>query len=189
MRHLFIITGGGKWGQSVGDSGLGERLRLALPGVAGGRFQLGKRSRTPKDTVPPCWQPGDAFRTSDFSFPCRNMRGKKKNLPGSPQSFPQVWGVRAPMWRQSLCALLFQGFPAKSAGSALSIKLYFEVYQVVSMLRCPKQRFGRCGTPQTPFDVVAIALFGAGARQRGRPGCGNIDPLGRGSQLRCEGAL
>lgn len=122
-------------------------------------------------------------------FPVEIWGGKKKNLPGLPQSFPQVWGVRAPMWRQSLCALLFQGFPAKPAGSALSIKLYFEVYQVVSMLRCPKQRFGRCGAPQTPFDVAAIAPFGAGARQRGRSGCGNIDPLGRGSQLRCEGAL
>lgn len=53
----------------------------------------------------------------------------------------------------------------------------------------PKQRFGGCGTPQTPFDVAAIAPSGAGARQWGRSGCGNIDPLGRGSQLSCEGAL
>lgn len=189
MRHLFIITGGGKWGQSVGDSGLGERLRLALPGVAGGRFQLGKRSRTPKDTVPPCWQPGDAFRTSDFSFPCRNMGGKKKIFLVRLNPSRRC-GELEPRCGDNHFVLAFS-----KAFLQNQLDLLFLSSFILKLTRCfpcsgvPKQRFGGCGAPQTPSDVAVIAPFGAGARQRGRSGCGNINPLGRGSQLRCEGAL
>lgn len=132
---------------------------FASPGVVQGRFQPGNWSRAPEDSGPLCWQPGDASRTSNFSFPSRTG-GKKKKSSWFASILPPGVGS------QSLCALLFQGFPAKPAGSALSSFFFF-----LKFPRCfpcsgvPNQRFGRCGTSQSPFDVAVMAPFGAEGRQ------------------------
>lgn len=68
------------------DSGLGQKLHLALPDIVKARFQLGGWSRVCKDAFLPRCQAGDVFGTSAFSFPCK-IRDGWKNLPRSPQFF------------------------------------------------------------------------------------------------------
>lgn len=65
------MEAGGR-GLVCSDSGLGEKLRLALPGTVKGRFQLGGWGSVCKDAFPPYWQAGDEFQAVSLLISLQN---------------------------------------------------------------------------------------------------------------------